>query len=95
MDLTGKVAFVTGGSGDIGGAIAKALAESGVNVAISYVGDADRANSTVNVVQRVGRQSVAVRLDQRDPISIDRSARSLLAYLCLLDDCSILVFKIP
>jgi 3-oxoacyl-[acyl-carrier protein] reductase len=48
VDLTGKVAFVTGGSGDVGGAIAKALAVSGVEVAVSYVGDADRANATVN-----------------------------------------------
>ena len=38
MDLTGKTAFVTGGSGDIGGAIARALAVAGTDVAISYVG---------------------------------------------------------
>jgi S-adenosylhomocysteine hydrolase len=44
-DLTGKVAF---SFGDVGGAIAKALAVSGVEVAVSYVGDADRANATVN-----------------------------------------------
>jgi len=39
MELDGKVAFVTGGSGDIGGAIAISLAKAGVDVAVSYVGD--------------------------------------------------------
>ena len=71
MDLAEKVAFVTGGSGDIGGAIAKALAASGANVAVSYVGEADRANAMVDAVQKFGRQSLAVHLDQRDPKSID------------------------
>jgi 3-oxoacyl-[acyl-carrier protein] reductase len=36
MDLQGKTAFVTGGSGDLGGAIARALAAAGADVAISY-----------------------------------------------------------
>lgn len=45
MDLDGKVAFVTGGSGDIGKAIAKALAASGTDVAVSYVAEAGRADA--------------------------------------------------
>ena len=39
MDLKGKVALVTGGSGDVGGAIARVFATAGVDVAISYVGN--------------------------------------------------------
>jgi 3-oxoacyl-[acyl-carrier protein] reductase len=85
VDLTGKVAFVTGGSGDIGGAIAKALAASGVNVAVSYVGDAGRADAAVDAVQRLGRQSHAVQLDQRDPKSIDGCVGSVLGHFGRLD----------
>jgi 3-oxoacyl-[acyl-carrier protein] reductase len=70
MDLAGQVAFVTGGSGDIGTAIAKALAASGADVIISYVGDAGRAQATVGAVQQLGRKSAAVHLDQRDQKSI-------------------------
>jgi len=77
MDLTGKAAFVTGGSGDIGGAIAKALAAAGVDVAVSYVGDASRADATVDAVKRLGRKSLAVQLDQRDPESIDASVQQV------------------
>jgi 3-oxoacyl-[acyl-carrier protein] reductase len=71
VDLTEKVAFVTGGSGDIGGAIVRALAASGANVAVSYVGEASRAGAAVDAVQKLGRQSLAVQLDQRDPKSIE------------------------
>ena len=66
MDLTGKVAFVTGGSGDIGRAIAEALAAAGADVAVSYVGEAARADAVVEAVRKAGRRGHAVRLDQRD-----------------------------
>jgi 3-oxoacyl-[acyl-carrier protein] reductase len=71
MDLTDKVAFVTGGSGDIGGSIARALAASGADVAISYIGHTDGAAATVDAIRSSGRRGVAVQLDQRQPASID------------------------
>jgi hypothetical protein len=71
MDLEGKVALVTGGSGDIGGAIARALAAAGAEVAVSYLGHVEGATATADAVQAAGRQSLVVQLDQRDPVSID------------------------
>jgi 3-oxoacyl-[acyl-carrier protein] reductase len=73
MDLAGKVAFVTGGSGDIGAGIAKALAAAGVDVAVSFVGHRDGATATSDVVRAAGRRSAIVQLDQRDPASIESS----------------------
>jgi 3-oxoacyl-[acyl-carrier protein] reductase len=70
MNLAGQVAFVTGGSGDIGTAISKALGASGADVVVSYVGEAGRAEATVGAVQQLGRKGAAVQLDQRDPKSI-------------------------
>ena len=49
--LAGKVALVTGGSRGIGAASARALADEGANVAISYVASADKTEATVNVLQ--------------------------------------------
>jgi 3-oxoacyl-[acyl-carrier protein] reductase len=77
VDLTGKVAFVTGGSGDIGGAIARALARAGADVAISYVGHTQGAESMVGEIEALGRRSLAVQLDQRDATSVDRSAEAV------------------
>ena len=39
FDLSGKVAFVTGGSRGIGRSTAEALAELGAHVVLTYVGN--------------------------------------------------------
>jgi 3-oxoacyl-[acyl-carrier protein] reductase len=85
MELGGKTALVTGGSGDIGSAIARGLAKAGVDVAVSYVGDAQRAKATVDAVKKIGRRSVAIQLDQRDPNSIDAGVRKVVAEFGRLD----------
>jgi 3-oxoacyl-[acyl-carrier protein] reductase len=85
MDLTGKTAFVTGASGDIGGAIARALAAAGADVAVSYAGRADTAQATVAAVQSAGRRSLPVQLDQRDPASIDASLNAVLGHFSRVD----------
>jgi 3-oxoacyl-[acyl-carrier protein] reductase len=85
VDLNGKVAFVTGGSGDIGRAIAEALAASGTDVAVSYVGDAGRAGAVVEAVRRAGRQGHAVQLDQRDPKSIDLCVEKVIGHFGRID----------
>jgi 3-oxoacyl-[acyl-carrier protein] reductase len=78
MDLTGKAALITGASGDIGRAIAQALAAAGVDIAVGYVGDAQRAATTVEAVRAAERRAVAVQIDQRDPASIAASAGAVL-----------------
>jgi 3-oxoacyl-[acyl-carrier protein] reductase len=78
MDLTDKTAFVTGGSGDIGGITARALAAAGADVAISYVGHPEGAAATVDAVQAAGRRGLAVQLDQRDPVAIEASAGAVV-----------------
>lgn len=79
MEIKGKTAFVTGGSGDIGSTIAKALANAGVDVAISYAGHLEGANATIDAVQTAGRRGLAVQLDQRDPNSIDASVNAVVS----------------
>ena len=85
MDLSEKVAFVTGGSGDIGRAIAQALAACGTHVAVSYVGERDRAAAVVEAVRRTGRQSHAVQLDQRDSKSIDLCVENVIGHFGRID----------
>lgn len=58
-DLTGKVAFVTGGGSGIGRGCALRLARDGADVFIADVDEAG-ATETVNLVQQLGRRAVAV-----------------------------------
>jgi len=85
MDLDGKTALVTGGSGDIGRAIAEALAAADVDVAISYVGHLEAATAVADAVRSAGRRSLAVQLDQRDPAAIDAAVDTVVRALGRLD----------
>ncbi len=71
MTLTGKVALVTGASGDIGGAIARRLGAEGAHVIVTYVGAAQAAADTVHDITTAGGSASALQLDQRDPAAID------------------------
>ena len=85
MDLQGKVAFVTGGSGDIGTGIAAALARAGADVAVSYVGHREGAERTAALVEAEKVRSLIVPLDQRDPASIDASVDAVIDGLGRVD----------
>ena len=77
MKLAGRVALVTGGSGDIGGAIARHLGSAGAHVAVTYVGAADAAAATVRDIVEAGGQASALQLDQRSPPAIDACIHSI------------------
>ena len=78
MELTGKVALVTGGSGDIGGAICEALAAEGCDIALTYVGNIEGADKMVAAVTAQGRRAHAIALDQREEGSIDAAAAAVI-----------------
>lgn len=61
------MAFVSGGSGAIGRAIALSLAAEGTAVAVSWHSGAERARDVVETIVRSEGRAHAVHLDQRDP----------------------------
>jgi 2-hydroxycyclohexanecarboxyl-CoA dehydrogenase len=83
--LSGKVAFVAGGSGGIGGPLAVALGEAGADVAITYNSRAERANEVVAKIAASGSKSIAYALDVRDPHAIGTTVAQAAAALGPID----------
>lgn len=56
-NLTGQVAIISGGLGDIGRAIAKELAQRGADIALGDILSPDRAADTLDELRRLGRKA--------------------------------------
>lgn len=72
IDLSGRRAFVTGGSRGIGRATALLLARAGASVAIGYATRRDDADATVAAIQAGGGRAEAVGGDLGDQAAADR-----------------------
>ncbi|WP_260580760.1 SDR family NAD(P)-dependent oxidoreductase [Sphingopyxis sp. PET50] len=66
MNLTGRVALVTGASRGIGRGIALALAKAGADIAVNYTRDEAAAAETVAAIEALGRKAKAYRASVTD-----------------------------
>jgi len=73
----GGVALVAGGSGGIGGAICKVLAEGGADIALTYNSNLDGAMAAADAVRAAGRRAEVAQVDLSDQQQVaDWVARS-------------------
>ncbi len=72
MDLSGKVALVTGGGRGIGKATALALARHGADVVVNYLSNAAAASQTVEAIRVVGRKAVAIAANVGKKSDVER-----------------------
>lgn len=70
IDLTGKVALVTGGSRGLGRAIALKLAEAGADIVLNFVASRTAADQTAEHIARLGRRVAEVQADVSEPDDI-------------------------
>jgi hypothetical protein len=85
MDLSGCAALVIGGSGDLGRAIALALADAGADVAVTCIDYKDGAAGTCRRVAARGRRTAMTQLDQSDTASIEPAIETVVGELGRLD----------
>lgn len=79
IDLTGRVALVTGGSRGIGAAVARALAEAGSAVVVNYRQDETAASKVVAEIERLGGEASAWQADVRDGQAVSAMIGSVVA----------------
>jgi 3-oxoacyl-[acyl-carrier protein] reductase len=84
-DLNGRIALVTGGSRGIGAAIAIALAETGVAVAVNYRERAAEADAVVAKIKDIGGRAVAVAADVSEAPAVAKMVDHVLSALGPID----------
>ncbi|MDR1266025.1 MAG: SDR family oxidoreductase [Propionibacteriaceae bacterium] len=89
-----RIALITGGNRGIGRAAAESLADTGVDVVITYRSHADEAAEVVRALEAKGRTAAALRLDTTRTADFDGFVQTLRDRLQLTwrrDDLDILV----
>lgn len=70
--LTDQTAVVTGGSGAIGGAVARRLGAEGATVVVGYGSNADAASAVVDEIVTKGGTATARQADIRDAAEVEQ-----------------------
>ncbi|WP_147652894.1 3-oxoacyl-ACP reductase FabG [Vulcaniibacterium gelatinicum] len=77
-DTTLRRALITGGSGDIGGAICRRLAADGLHVIVQANTNLARAEAVVEAIRAAGGRAEAVAFDVADPDAAQDAVAALL-----------------
>jgi 3-oxoacyl-[acyl-carrier protein] reductase len=85
LELTGKVALVTGGSRGIGAAICRRLAQQGADVAFTYRQAAPVAQALVTAIEAAGRRGWAIQADSADAAAVGQAVEAVVGQFGRLD----------
>jgi len=84
INLTGRVALVTGASRGLGGAFAQALAEAGSDLAITSR-HKDELSDTALAIRETGREVLELEADITEPDQVQQMVKSTVARFGKLD----------
>lgn len=85
IDLSGKVALVTGASRGLGRAIALQLAAVGADVAVNYLESSEAAEETAAEIRQRGSEAYVCQADVRDADAVKQMVSDIVAALDGLD----------
>jgi len=77
LELTGKVALVTGAAQGIGKAVALLLARNGADMVVSDI-NFEKAQETVKEVETIGRKAMAMKVDVSNFNDVDQMTKAIL-----------------
>lgn len=77
IDLSGKVALVTGASGELGRVMARTLAKCGADVAVHYLHSEQQAQAVAAEVRAAGVRAFAVQADVTKRMDVMRMAQQI------------------
>jgi pteridine reductase len=80
IDLSGQTALITGAAKRVGRAIARALAEQGVNILIHYNTSRSEAEALTEQLRRLGVGAWAVQASLDDPAQLERMWKQASGY---------------
>ena len=81
IDLTGKIAIVTGATGQLGRVMTRTLAGCGADVAVHYHGNREKAEALCAEIRALGRRAAAFQADVGDPASVAAMGAAVAAEL--------------
>jgi 3-oxoacyl-[acyl-carrier protein] reductase len=84
-NLTGKVAFVTGGARGIGAAIVRRLARDGAAIAFTYRGSVDQAAALAACIKEAGGQALAIQSDAGDAAALRQAIHQAASHFGKID----------
>jgi len=81
INLSGRIALITGASGELGRTITRTLARCGADTAIHFHQNRAKAEELVNEVQAMGRRAIIVQADVTDERSVNEMQKIVAAGL--------------
>ena len=85
MDLTGKIALITGGAKRVGKAITQALAAKGCHLVVHYNTSQTDAQATVQALRAAGNEAIALQADITKEDEVEHMIEAAVSHFGRID----------